>query len=176
MKLRLIIHRKEKLLLCPNGSIMSADNETLTKLLTEFDKPNNFKGELGLWNNTTSEMESVTGKTLAYVDDTNNLIVYDASTFAEIISPSKFITVTEFSDKYGKKPAIIKRLCAEGRIEGAYKTSAGWLIPLDAEYPERKPRTSKNKGKHTINKVKHTNTLFITGLNCGRSNVKTLIT
>ena len=38
---------------------------------------------------------------------------------------------------------MVKRLCDEGRIEGAHKISSGWLIPENAPYPERKPRTVK---------------------------------
>ena len=124
---------------------MQIDDEVMKRLLTEFNKPVSFKGDSGIWNDTITNMEDVFGRTLAYVDDTNNLIIYDVSTFADIISSKKYITIAEYSEKHQKGVAIIKRLCGEGRIEGAYKTSAGWLIPSDAPYPERKPRTIKNK-------------------------------
>lgn len=145
MKLRLIVYRKEKILLCPNGSMMKVDNEILCRLLTEFNKPNNFKGDLGYWNKTIAGMEDVSGKTLLYVDDTLKLIVFDHTIFASVVSSNKYISATEYAEKYGKQVSIIKRICSNGRIEGAYKTSAGWMIPENAPYPERKPREVKKK-------------------------------
>ena len=143
MKLRIIEDRKRKLILCPNGSIMKADKETLAKLLTNFKKLKSFKGEEGYWNGETADMEQVYGVTLAYVDEMNRLVILSDKLF-EIEKPVVYVTATEYAELHGKGCAIVKRLCADGRIEGAIKKSNGWLIPEDAPYPERKVRETKS--------------------------------
>ena len=40
------------------------------------------------------------------------------------------------AEKWGIKQRRIRVLCAEGRIEGACKAGAFWLIPEDAEKPK----------------------------------------
>lgn len=140
MKLRVIEQRKEKLILCPNGSIMKADKETLARLLTSFKKLKSFKGEEGYWNGDTADMEDVYGVTLAYVDETNKLVILSDKLF-ELEKPVTYITATEYAELHGKSRATVKKLCAEGRIEGVVKKSTGWLIPKGSPYPERKSKT-----------------------------------
>lgn len=41
------------------------------------------------------------------------------------------MTVKEISEKYNVTVDEIRKLCREGKIEGAEKTSAGWSIPED---------------------------------------------
>ena len=142
MKLRLIEHRKERLLYCPNGSVLKVNKEVLDRLLTDFKKSSSFKGDHGYWNAENASMEDAYGETLAYVDDANKLIILSDKLFA----PEKqiiYISATEYAELHGKSRPSIKNMCAEGRIPGAYKTSSGWLIPKDAPYPARKPRTMK---------------------------------
>ena len=139
IKLRIIEDRKRKLILCPNGSIAKADKETLAKLLTGFKKPKSFKGDEGYWNGETADMEQVYGVTLAYVDETNKLVILSDKLF-EVEKPVTYLTVAEYAELHGKGCAIVKRLCADGRIEGANKKTNGWLIPEDSPYPERKSR------------------------------------
>lgn len=144
MKLRVIEQRKQKLILCPNGSIMKADKDTLLKLLTSFKKLKSFKGEEGYWNGDTANMEDVYGLTLAYVDDMNRLIVLSDKLF-EVEKQVTYISATEYAELHGKSRATVKKLCAEGRIPGISKNSSGWLIPADAPYPERKQRALLSK-------------------------------
>lgn len=142
MKLRVIQQAKEIFILCPNGSMLNADKKALGRLLTGFRRPKTFKGHDGYWNTETSVMEEVSGVTLAFVDDANKLVILSDKLFA----PEKqivYVSVTEYAQMYGKCRATIKNLCVAGRIEGAYKTSSGWLIPKDAPYPERKVREVK---------------------------------
>lgn len=47
-----------------------------------------------------------------------------------------YLSITQISEKWGIKQRRIRVLCAEGRIEGAYKVGAYWLIPEDAEKPK----------------------------------------
>jgi len=141
MKLRVIEDRKRRLILCPNGSIMKADKDALAKLLTGFRKPTSFKGDEGYWNGEITDMEDVYGVTLAYVDEMSRLVILSDKLF----EPEKtvvYVTVTEYAELHGRGIGIVKRLCLDGRIEGAIKKSNGWLIPKDTPYPERKPRGS----------------------------------
>lgn len=142
MKLRLVERGKERVLLCPNGSVMRVDRDVLDRLLTDFKKAKSFRGDYGFWNADSSSMEEAAGITLAFVDDANKLVILSDKLF----SPEKqtvYVSATEYAEMHGKCRATIKNLCVAGRISGAYKNSSGWLIPKDAEYPERKPREVK---------------------------------
>ena len=142
MKLRVIQVERDVSILCSNGSIRKADKEALGALLTEFKRTQNFKGEDGCWNTDFSQMDDVPGITLAFVDDSNKLVIISDQLFA----PEKqilYISATEYAELHGKSRPSIKNMCAAGRITGAYKTSSGWLIPKDAPYPERKKRECK---------------------------------
>lgn len=46
-----------------------------------------------------------------------------------------YITVKEASEKWGVPPRRVNDYCADGRIPGAVKMAAIWLIPKDAEKP-----------------------------------------
>ena len=143
MKLRLVKLKKELLLYCSNGSIMAVTDEVLVNLLTKFNAPSSFRGENGIWNLTTTNMEYASGETLCYVDDNKSLVILNPNVFKNIIMSSEpqFLSVSEYSMKHNKGRAMIKRLCSEGRIEGAYKSSMGWVIPENAPYPKRKTQT-----------------------------------
>lgn len=145
MKLKLVSENGTKLLYCPNGSILKADEEVLIRLLTKFNTPTKFKGEDGCWNSLNSDMTKAPGKTLAIVDDQLNLIVYSPKAFEEIDVPSDYISPSEYAELHGKSHSLIKRLCEEDRIVGAKKIRSCWLIPANAPYPERKKREVKKK-------------------------------
>ena len=139
MKLRLVKQRTKLLFLCPNGSIIKADNDELLRLLTRFNSPNNFKGHDGVWNSINSDIQNYPGQTVAYINDQNKLVILDEKLFS-FMGKDNLISVTEYADKHGKGRAIVKRLCADGRIEGAEKHSIGWMIPANAPYPKRKKK------------------------------------
>lgn len=143
MKLRVVKTKKEIKLLCPNGSILKADKSVLTSLLTGFRHPRSFRGTDEYWSNTTGDMNEVRGETLAYIDEKNALVVLNEDLFLSIIAQVEYVSASEYADMHKKSRASIKRLCADGRISGVYKTSSGWLIPKNAPYPERKSREIK---------------------------------
>lgn len=143
MKLRVVTYRTQMYILCPNGSKLKADKDNLNRLLSNFRKPSSFKGEDGYWNDTVASMEDAAGETLAFVDDSLKLVIISDKLYAA--ASTNFISATEYAQKHGKGRAMVKRLCDEGRIEGARKISSGWLIPEDAPYPERKPRSANKK-------------------------------
>lgn len=47
-----------------------------------------------------------------------------------------FLSITQTAEKWGIKQRRIRTLCAEGRIKGATKVGAYWLIPEEAEKPK----------------------------------------
>ena len=141
MKLRVITYKSEKFILCPNGTKMKADKETLNKLLSGFRKPSSFKGADGYWNDVVADMEDAAGETLAYVDDSLKLVIISDKLFSK--QSTMYVSATEYAEMHGKSRPSVKNMCAAGRIEGAYKTSSGWFIPKDAPYPDRKPREVK---------------------------------
>ena len=145
MKLKLMLKDKKKIVCCPNGSILNADDSVLQRLLTDFKKPNSFKGADGCWNDIVCDMKDVRGETLAVVDDKFNLVIYSPETFKSFRTPTVYITASEYADLHGKSHPQIKKLCEAGRIDGIQQTRGGWIIPKDAPYPERKPRESKTK-------------------------------
>lgn len=62
----------------------------------------------------------------------------------------EYLSVSQVAEKWGIKQRRIRVLCAEGRVSGAYKVGAYWLIPEDAE----KPKDERIKtGKYIRNKT-----------------------
>ena len=148
MKLRLVEQKGELLLLCPNGSILNADEAVLNRLLHGFNRPNMFKGNDRYWNNTVADMEDAPGKTLAFVDDTYRLIILNTGVYSYVNkTETVYVSAIEYAEARGKSWSAVKNMCAVGRLEGAYKISSGWLIPENAPWPERKTREVKKKDK-----------------------------
>ena len=55
----------------------------------------------------------------------------------------KYISVAEFSAKYGISERTARNYCSLGKIEGATLVGKTWNIPAEAELPGRKPRRRK---------------------------------
>ena len=150
MRLRIVAYKNHKYDLCPNGSKMKLNKEVLNKLLYSFKKPTMFKGNDGFWNETITDMAEAAGETLAFVDDSYKLVIISDKLFS---SPyTNYISATEYAEKHGKRRPSVKNMCGAGRIEGAYKTSSGWLIPENAPYPIRKQKVSKKQINSRIGK------------------------
>ncbi len=47
-----------------------------------------------------------------------------------------YLSISQTSKKWGLSSRRIRTLCIEGRIEGAHKVGAYWLIPDTAEKPK----------------------------------------
>lgn len=47
----------------------------------------------------------------------------------------KYISVTEAANKWNLSTRRVTTLCSEGRIEGAQKVGAFWIIPEEAQKP-----------------------------------------
>ena len=58
----------------------------------------------------------------------------------------EYLSISQTAVKWNLSTRRIRRLCTEGRIDGACKVGAYWLIPEDAE----KPKDERVKsGKYT---------------------------
>ena len=62
----------------------------------------------------------------------------------------KYMSASEAAAKWGLSSRRVGLLCNEGRIEGAQKAGATWIIPEDAE----KPRDARIKSGKYINSKK----------------------
>lgn len=50
----------------------------------------------------------------------------------------KYISVAEFSEKFGLSERTVRNWCAAGKVEGAFLTGKTWSIPEDATLPSKK--------------------------------------
>lgn len=55
----------------------------------------------------------------------------------------KYISVSEFSRKYGISERTARNYCSVGKIEGAYIVGKTWNIPENADLPSRKSKSKK---------------------------------
>ncbi len=56
----------------------------------------------------------------------------------------ELISISQMAEKWGISQRRIRKLCAEGRILGAYKVGAYWVIPENTEKPrDERVRTGK---------------------------------
>ena len=145
MKLKLVVQNGKKILCCPNGSILNADDNVIRRLLAEFKTPTKFRGNDGCWNDVICDMSEVKGQTLAIVDDSLNLVIYSPIKLSPIEESAEYISASEYAELHGKPHSLIRRLCKENRIPGTQKNSSGWLIPKNAPYPKRKRRENNKK-------------------------------
>ena len=49
-----------------------------------------------------------------------------------------YITLTEASENWGLSSRRVRKLCEEGRIDGAVKFGRNWAIPKQASKPDDK--------------------------------------
>ena len=54
----------------------------------------------------------------------------------------KYMTVSEAARRWGVSERLVQRYCAQGRIDGAKKLGASWLIPAETAKPDD-PRREK---------------------------------
>lgn len=55
----------------------------------------------------------------------------------------KYISVTEFAEKFGISERTARNYCAQGKIEGVVLIGKTWSIPATAELPQRIKRVSR---------------------------------
>lgn len=136
MKARLLQNNGSMQLLLCTGIIKMISLSEAKEFLLSFDDPAHYDGP-DTWDYDGVTMEGYTGDTIALVEDTGILSVIDGETFRSIVSYQgpKLLTAPEYGKLHGKKAAIVRRFCLQGRIKGAIQKGGYWLIPEDAPYP-----------------------------------------
>ena len=136
MKARLLVSQDTLYLLLCTGQIDIISPFIAREFILRFDDPQHYYGP-GAWDFENLTMESYQGHTIAFVDDEYILHVVDSEKFRDILTQKepKLLTVPEYAALHGKKTAIIRRFCLDGRIRGAIQKGTRWLIPEDSPYP-----------------------------------------
>lgn len=58
----------------------------------------------------------------------------------------KFLSTTQAAEKFGISARRVALLCEQGRIEGAQKAGANWIIPENADKPaDARFKSAKNR-------------------------------
>lgn len=136
MKARLVDFKGVLSLLIHTGKIKLVTVAEARDFLINFNNPA-YYSDSGTWNHKGLTMESYSGETVAYVCDNGHLHVEDADSFKNILTNEEcsFMTVPEFAELHGKQVAIVRRMCQNGRIDGAVQKGKTWLIPATSPYP-----------------------------------------
>lgn len=136
MKARLVECKGTLTLLIQNGKILRVTIAEAREFLIDFNNPNLY-AEPGVWDYEEFTIEAYSGDTIAYVCDEGYLHVLQAEKYKNILSESEsiYLTVAEFAEQHGKQIAIVRRMCQNGRIEGAIQKGKSWLIPATSPYP-----------------------------------------
>ena len=135
MKARLLRNQDILQLLLCTGKIKRLTNLEAFDFLMTYDSPIHYNDD-GVWDYDVS-MEGYSGDTVAVVNDDGILHIENAKEFRNIFEnkESNLITASEYAELHGKKSAIIRRLCQNGRIPGAVQKGKTWLIPENSPYP-----------------------------------------
>ena len=83
-------------------------------------------------------MENYRGDTVAIVNDETQLQIENSSQMRSLFLQQdiKYLTVPEFAKLHNKQNAVVRRLCQNGRIEGAVLKGKTWIIPETSSYPK----------------------------------------
>ncbi len=139
MKVKLVRRNGSLYLLCNDGTIAKATETILKQLFLCFSESDVIKGKDGRWKTDDSKtMEKCTGTTIAWVDDSGVLCIKENPFLflTEDVTDSEYITAIEYAELHNKNVARIKKLCVEGRINGATKKAGKWFIPKNSPYPK----------------------------------------
>ena len=121
MKARILKNSSEIHMLLCNGKIKKVTDNEVRSFFSTYKNPEHYEGP-DTWDYELS-MEDYAGETIAVVDDDEHLIIYDADYFATILEmPMTYLSVADFAKKHGRQPAIVRRLCMNGRIKGGSHT------------------------------------------------------
>lgn len=56
---------------------------------------------------------------------------------------ANLIAINEYAAQIGKAPVSVRQKCQRGNVPGAIKVGRDWLIPADAEYPDKRISSGK---------------------------------
>ena len=152
MKARLLRNNDELHLLLCTARIKKLTLKEAKEFIETYDEPSHYDGPV--IEEFRNFMGEYNGTTLAVVDDNGLLVIHDPEFFRTILEmKNTYLTATQFAEKHEKKSAIVRKLCIDGRIEGARFVGSTWIIPEDAPYPPD-ARVGKRVPSRTTNKAK----------------------
>lgn len=138
MKARLIRRYQKLYLLYIDGTFEEADNDLLRMLFVGFTGANRFgKGKAGRWDSKYGSVEEHPGKTVAWVDEDNRLVIVE-NVFIPLVQSvveDDYVTVQVYAAEHGLCETRVKVLCREGRLSGAIRKGNRWFIPRASELP-----------------------------------------
>lgn len=73
----------------------------------------------------------------------------------------KYISVSEFAQRYGVSERTARNYCSQGKIEGAYLVGKTWNIPEDAQLPSR--RSKSRKVSHLLQTLREQQQMHVKG-------------
>lgn len=134
MKFKIKAVADEIHLLCCDGTISIISEKDVAELIFNYDM---FDAEKNETIDMLKMCQKHKGVQLATLHDDNTLEIHDASFMKKIMYPKEFpyYTPDEFAQKHNRQGRIVRRLCNDGRIEGAIQVGQTWFIPRFAEYP-----------------------------------------
>lgn len=147
MKARLIKTSKENglaLLLADGSYIKSPTVSVLGVLLFNFKNIEEFNlgRDSDTWTQEYPDMVLVPGHTLAYVTDSQQLVIEDITPFVSVFESVKatdpiedVLTASEYAELHNKSVEQVKVFCRSGRIWGAKKVGRDWIIKANSPYP-----------------------------------------
>ena len=136
MKSRLVEYKGALSLLLQNGKILLVNSAEARNYLIDFNNPD-YSDVPNKLSPEELAMESYPGDTVAYVCDKGILHVMHAEKHKKLLldNECRYLTVPEFAELHGRQIAIVRRMCQNGRIEGAIQKGKAWLIPATSPYP-----------------------------------------
>ena len=146
MQARLLQNANGLWLLFSNGLMVVPSKNDLKNLFFSFkmfkslQKSTTTAKPTQKWNDECPEMSAYPGKTLAYIGDTQHLVIVDPQPFEVLLNGTDrligdYLSVAKYAQIYNKSPEQVKVFCRTGRIPGAIKLNRDWIIPYDAPYP-----------------------------------------
>ncbi len=137
MKARLLIHNDKIYRATHNGEVALITSREAREFLLHFNDER-YYGSVSSDTRGPFPMESLEGSTVAEVTDNGFLIVKNDAAFRDIIvqAETKYISVSEFAENYGKSISMVRRMCQNDRIPGVLKVGNTYLIPFEAKYPK----------------------------------------
>ena len=135
MKFKIVAVGEELRLLCCDGCVTIISPREAAEVIYHHGS---FYAERCDDSEILDAFETYHGKHLVTLRDDSVLEIHNADFMCQLMYPSDFpyYTVDEFGAKHQVSGRNIRRLCIEGRIDGATHVGANWFIPKVSDYPK----------------------------------------
>ncbi len=150
MKFKIVAFEDNLYLLSCDGSVNIISEKSAAELIFHYDT---FNTETFAEVGTSCILDEEKSVPIVTLQDDNTLEIHNANFLRRLMFPNEFpyLTPDEFAEKNKRQGRIVRRLCTEGRIEGAVHIGQTWFIPRFAEYPKDK-RAGRDMSKRVYTK------------------------